>query len=84
MIKTKLLFAIVCFLVSGHSFAINENLPFGKKRVQVGVSETDAEIYVNGKLLGKGSTEVTVPKDDCVTVITKKIGYLTDTIEFCN
>ena len=84
MIKTKLLFTMICFLISGYSFAINENLPYGKKRVQVGVSETDAEIYVNGKLLGKGSTEVTVPKDDCVTVIAKKIGYLTETIEFCN
>lgn len=84
MIKTKLLFTMICFLISGYSFSINENLPYGKKKVQVGASETDAEIYVNGKLLGKGSSEVTVPKDDCVTVIAKKIGYLTETIEFCN
>lgn len=80
----KLLMAFICLFISGNSFAINEDLVYGKKRVQVGVSETDAEIYVNGKLLGKGSTEVTVPKNDCVTVIAKKIGYLTETIEFCN
>jgi len=56
----------------------------GKKRVQLGISETDAEIFINGKLVGKGSTEVTVPKKDCVTVIAKKIGFLTEKIEFCN
>ncbi|MDT0645803.1 hypothetical protein RM545_03810 [Zunongwangia sp. F260] len=57
---------------------------YGKKKVKVGVSETDAEIYVNGKLLGKGSTEVLVPKNSCVTVVTKKTGFLNETIEFCN
>ncbi|WP_373055861.1 hypothetical protein [Zunongwangia sp. H14] len=57
---------------------------YGKKKVKIGVSETDAEIYVNGKLLGKGSTEIVVPKDDCVTVIAKKVGFLEETIEFCN
>lgn len=84
MMKIKLLFVIACLCIGGQSFAVNDNLAYGKKKVQVGVSENDAEIYVNGKLLGKGSTEVTVPKNDCVTVITKKTGFLTETIEFCN
>lgn len=57
---------------------------YGKKKVEVGSSEADAEIYVNGKLIGKGSTIITVPSNDCVTVIAKKIGYLTERIEFCN
>ena len=56
----------------------------GKKRVELGVSESDAEIYVNGKMIGKGSAEVTVPSDDCVTVIVKKVGFLSEKIEFCN
>jgi hypothetical protein len=56
----------------------------GKKKVEVGASESDAEIFLNGKLIGKGSTVITVPKDDCVTVIAKKIGFLTERIEFCN
>lgn len=56
----------------------------GKKKIQLGASETSADIFINGKLVGKGSTEVTVPKDDCVTVIVKKIGFLTEKIEFCN
>ena len=70
------------------SFASNKDevsfLPFGKKKVEIGVSENDAEIYVNGKLIGIGSAEVTVPKDDCVTVIIRKIAYLEERIEFCN
>ena len=56
----------------------------GKKRVELGVSESDAEIYVNGKMIGKGSAEVTVPSDECVTVIVKKVGFLSEKIEFCN
>ena len=57
---------------------------FGKKRIEVGTSESDAEIYVNGKMVGKGTVEVTVPSNDCVTVIAKKVGFLTERIEFCN
>lgn len=56
----------------------------GKKKIELGVSESDAEIYINGKLVGKGTTVVTVAKDDCVTVIVKKIAFLTERIEFCN
>ncbi|NND62063.1 MAG: hypothetical protein HKN48_02595 [Flavobacteriaceae bacterium] len=56
----------------------------GKKRIELGVSEPDAEIHVNGRLVGKGSAEITVPKNSCVTVIIKKVGFLMDKIEFCN
>lgn len=84
--KTKLLFSL--FLITSMSFAntpsIEETNFFGKKKVQVGSSEADAEIFVNGKMVGKGSAVITVPKNDCVTVLAKKIGYLTERIEFCN
>lgn len=66
------------------SNATSSIILYGKKKVELGVSERDAEIFINGKLVGKGSTEVTVPKDDCVTVTVKKIAYLTERIEFCN
>ncbi len=56
----------------------------GKKKVELGVSEGDAEIFINGKLVGKGTAIVTVPSKDCVTVIIKKTAYLTERIEFCN
>jgi len=64
--------------------AISEDVVVGKKKVEVGTSEKDAEIYINGKLVGKGSALVTVANDDCVTVVAKKIGYLEERIEFCN
>lgn len=56
----------------------------GKKKIQFSVSQADAEIYVNGKMLGKGSLEVVVEKKSCVTVVVKKVGYLIEKIEFCN
>lgn len=84
--KTKLLFCL--FFITSITFASNlspeKTAFFGKKKVQVGSSEADAEIYLNGKLVGKGSAVITVPKNDCVTVIAKKIGFLTERIEFCN
>lgn len=84
--KTKLLFCL--FFITSITFASNlpseETTFFGKKKVQVDSSEADAEIYLNGKLVGKGSAVITVPKNDCVTVIAKKIGFLTERIEFCN
>ncbi|MCM4157344.1 hypothetical protein [Gramella sp. AN32] len=57
---------------------------YGKKKIQVSTSQADAEIIVNGKMVGKGSAEVLVAKDDCVMVTAKKVGYLTEQIEFCN
>tara|TARA_R110001632_G_scaffold150172_4_gene267583 strand:- start:397 stop:1089 length:693 start_codon:yes stop_codon:yes gene_type:complete len=84
--KTKLLFSL--FLITSMTFAANVSMEeanyYGKKKVQVGSSESDAEIFVNGKMVGKGSAVITVPKNDCVTVIAKKIGFLTERIEFCN
>jgi len=56
----------------------------GKKKVRVSASESDAEIFVNGKKVGSGSAEVLVPKDDCVTVTAGKVGFLFESIEFCN
>lgn len=82
--STVLIFTLFLSVFTLQNIQANNIEDYGKKRVQVGVSESDAEIYVNGKLIGKGTTEVTVPKDDCVTVTAKKIGFLTETIEFCN
>lgn len=61
-----------------------DNFPIGKRKIDFGVSESDAEIYINGKLLGKGNLEVVVPSKSCITVIVKKIGFLIEKIEFCN
>ena len=70
--------------LAGTSLSNNDDDIFGKKKIELGTSESDAEIFINGKLIGKGTTVVTVPSDDCVTVIAKKVGFLTERIEFCN
>lgn len=56
----------------------------GKKKVQLSISEPDAEIFIDGKLMGKGHVEVLILKNSCVTVRVEKIGYLIETITFCN
>jgi hypothetical protein len=70
--------------LSSFGFNSNNNSMAGKKKVDVSASISDAEIRVNGKLLGKGNLEAVVPSKACVTVIISKIGYLTEKIEFCN
>ena len=65
----------------------NSTLPdreLGKKKVSVSASEQDANIYVNGKLLGKGSALVVVPNNSCINIQAEKVGYLSYEIEFCN
>jgi len=56
----------------------------GKKIIMLSTSENDAEIYIDGKTMGKGNAEVVVLKNSCVTVQVKKVGFLTETISFCN
>jgi len=84
--KTKLFFLAFLFtgLMVANPSTISSIEDVGKKKIELGTSEADAEIYINGKMIGKGSTVVTVPKNDCVTVIAKKVGFLTERIEFCN
>jgi len=56
----------------------------GKKVVHFTVSEPDAKIYVDGKLMGSGQLEITIPAYACVNVKIEKLGYLNGLIEFCN
>jgi hypothetical protein len=85
--KKMLLYLAVVLISSGSLQAsdslITDNAVFAKKKVQIGVSESDAEIYLNGRLVGKGSAEIVVQKGSCVTVIVRKVGFLEDKIEFC-
>ena len=83
--KKKLTSLTLLMTVFFLTFTVTEaTADVGKKKIELGVSESDAEIFINGKLVGKGSTVVTVPSDDCVTVIVRKVGYLQEKIEFCN
>jgi len=83
--KRILLIAFALISINAMATEKSENPAFfGKKKVEVGTSEPDAEIYINGKMVGKGSALITVPNNDCVTIIAKKVGFLTERIEFCN
>jgi hypothetical protein len=56
----------------------------GGKKVTIGVSQADAEIWVNGKMVAKGSTEIKVEKNSCANVSIRKVGYLEEQLQICN
>jgi hypothetical protein len=39
-------------------------------------SESDAEVYINGQLVGKGIGTLQVPRDQAASVMAKKPGYI--------
>jgi len=81
---TLLTFLFIAVTTVTAAGASDTDSDVGKRRIDLGVSESDAEIYINGKMVGKGSTEVTVPNNSCVTVVVEKVGFLNEKIEFCN
>ncbi len=82
MKKTYTLLCLLLVFVLSTGFSVDAFA--GKKKVQFSVSETDAEIYIDGKLMGKGNTEVLILSNSCVTVRVEKMGFLDETITFCN
>ncbi len=81
----KYLSYCLLFLLSIHLNASTEAAFFyGKKKITISSSEQDSNIYVDGKLMGKGSSIIIVPKGSCINVRVEKIGYLRYEIEFCN
>ncbi|MEE4256459.1 MAG: hypothetical protein V2I47_05440 [Bacteroidales bacterium] len=73
------------FLIFGLLFLGLSNPAFaGKKKIIFSTSEPDAQIYIDGKLMGSGQVEVIVLSNSCVTVRVEKIGFLIETINFCN
>lgn len=56
----------------------------GRKKVRLTVSEADAEIFVNGEPMGRGSLLLEIPGYTNATVEVKKTGYFTETITFYN
>ncbi len=71
-----LLLFLTLALVSSGAFA-------GKKVVKLGVSEPDAKIYLDGKLMGSGQLDVVVLSNSCVNIKIEKVGFLTEFITFC-
>ena len=58
MKRTYTLLSILLIIVLSTTVSLDAFA--GKKKVQLSVSETDAEIYIDGKLMGKGNTEVLI------------------------
>jgi len=74
---TFLIFSLLFIGLSNPAFA-------GKKKIIFSTSEPDAQIYIDGKLMGSGQVDVIVLKNSCVTVRVEKVGFLIETINFCN
>jgi hypothetical protein len=79
-IKTSLAFLFFSLLIIG----IGNPAFAGKKKIIFSTSEPDAQIYIDGKLMGSGQVEVIVLSNSCVTVRVEKVGFLVETINFCN
>jgi hypothetical protein len=73
--KVFLLFLALA-MISSAAFA-------GKKIVKLGVSEPDAKIYLDGKLMGSGQLDIVVLSNSCVNIKIEKVGFLTERITFC-
>lgn len=56
----------------------------GKKTITVTVDPKDANIYSNGELMGQGSVEIAIQKNDCVKIEVGKTGWLWQSAKFCN
>ena len=53
------------------------------EKIKINASEQDAVIYVDGKPSGS-SAEIKIDKGSCVTVKVVKVGFLTETLSFCD
>ena len=76
------LLSLVLVFVLSTAFSVDAFA--GKKKVKLSASEVDAEIYIDGKVMGKGQADVLILNNSCVTVKVVKVGYLEETITFCN
>lgn len=77
IILSSLFIAILIFLSGSDAMA-------AKKKVHFVVSEADAKIFIDGRLMGTGQMDIIVPAYACITVKVEKTAYLTELIEFCN
>lgn len=78
--KNLLKISLIFFAAISLSLSVSA----GKKITKFTVSEADAKIFVDGKQMGVGQLDITIPAYACVNVKVEKVGYLTSTIEFCN
>lgn len=86
MRKLKTISTFIFLLLATFTTTLASNNEDGllKKKVIVTSSERDAEVFVNGKLMGTGEVEVVILRRSCVTVEVKKTGFLNAKVVFCN
>ncbi len=80
--KTRIIFTFMLaalFLILSGS-----DVMAAKKKIRFVVSEPDAKIFVDGRMMGTGQLEIIVPAYACIVVKVEKTGMLTEVIEFCN
>ena len=75
----KTLYRVIAVLLIG-SISITQSgcsmvIP-GKQRFSVTASEQDAKIYVNGDYIGQGNVQTRVRRNNDVSVLVKKQGYI--------
>jgi len=75
---------LILILLSLFFIGMSNSTFAGKKTILLSTSEPDAEIFIDGKLMGNGQVEVVVLSNSCVTVRAEKVGFLPKTITFCN
>ncbi len=80
--KTK--FALPLILVVLLIILSGADAMAGKKKMHFVASESDAKIFVDGRLMGSGQLDIIVPSYACIVIRVEKVGYLTENIEFCN
>jgi hypothetical protein len=71
---------IKCLLLFLFTFSLAGNAD----KTIVTVSERDAKIFVNGKLVGYGTAKLFVYKGECVNIKVSKQGFLTVEKDYCN
>lgn len=70
-VLSRIMILGMMILITGFSYA-------GTKKIEIGCSESDAEIFANGKLRGKGSVIIEIRKNSSINIEIKKVGFLTE------
>ncbi|MBL4586276.1 MAG: hypothetical protein JKX84_04355, partial [Flavobacteriales bacterium] len=78
LLKTSFLLTFSLF------FATTFNAEAGRKKVKLSVSERDAEIFVNGNMVGRGSALIVIPSYTDASVEIIKAGFITEEFTFFN
>lgn len=78
-IITKLARIFICVLSAVSLLVLESGCSTFKpstQKLNIMASETDADIFVNGGFVGKGNVTTQVPRNESVTVMGKKDGYM--------